>query len=403
MRVLTVGVGAVGAMATWRLAQSGQEVLAFEQFTLDHDRGSSYGESRIVRRVYPDPLYTKLMADAYGLWDELQGHFPQQELFRRAGGLFFGRADNPLIAQAKEALKENKVASEVLDAVECSRRFPAVALRPEEVALFEPSMAYARASRCVLAAAQLAKQNGATIFENSAIINIAADSSGVRVTTQEGKTFEGDRLLLTAGPWTGPYLAKLGINVPLIVTRQTYIHLEPRGNLNSKDVGKMDANYFDSHPNDLNQKVGSDSDIFQPGRFPIWIDADTNFYGFPQLGDVPGVKIALHVKGVATTPELVDRHVTEADVDAIRHYARQRFPLLSETVVYSKVCLYTNTPDEDFIIDELPDFPNTYLIGGLSGHGFKFAPLLGQILTDLAQGKPLSYDLTRFRLTRFSQ
>ena len=392
MRVLIIGVGAVGAMAAWRLAQSGQEVLAFEQFKLDHDRGSSYGDSRIVRRVYPDALYTHLMADAYVLWDELQEHFPQQELFRRSGGLFFGRADNPLIAQALRALKENKVACEVLDANECSRRFPAVVLRPEEVALFEPSMAYARASRCVVAAAQLARQGGASIFENTAITAIDADSAGVRITTAEGKIFEGDRLLLTAGPWTGPRLAELGISVPLVVTRQAYVHLEPETDLTTRNSSSRDAK----------SDSGSVADVFGAGRFPIWIDGDTNFYGFPQLGDVSGVKIALHAKGQATTPELVDRRVTEEEFAATREYARQRFPLLSERVVYSKVCLYTNTPDEDFIIDALPNFPNTYLIGGLSGHGFKFTPLLGQILADLAQAKTLPYDLTRFRLNRFS-
>ena len=158
MRVLIIGVGGVGAMAAWRLAQSGQEVVAFEQFGIDHDRGSSYGDSRIVRRVYPDPLYTNLMADAYDLWDELQAQSPDEELFLRAGGVFVGPRSHPLIQQAQDALRTSGVDYEVLDRAECTRQFPAFALENDEVAIYEPSMGYARASNSVRAAIRLAKQ-----------------------------------------------------------------------------------------------------------------------------------------------------------------------------------------------------------------------------------------------------
>ena len=374
MRVLILGIGGVGAMAAWRLALAGHEVIGFEQFGLDHDRGSSYGDSRIVRRVYPDALYTGLMADAYALWDELQAQ-TIGELFRRAGGVFCGPAQHPLVLQAQAALQTGGVEHEVLDAQECGRRFPAFRLAPDEVAVWEPSMGYARASRCVRTAAQLAREKGAILREHTPISHIAADASGVRVTTQAGEVVAGDRLLITAGPWTGPRLAEFGVSVPLVVTRQAYAHLEP----------------------------ATHADAFDTGRFPVWIDAATNFYGFPRLGDVvPGVKIALHEHGAITTPETVERGVTEADTETIRSYARTRFPWLGDRVVYSKVCLYTNTPTEDFIVDAVPGLPHTFVVGGLSGHGFKFTPLLGQILADLAVGTLVSYDLSRFRITRFA-
>ena len=374
MRVLIIGVGGVGAMAAWRLAIAGQEVVAFEQFGVDHDRGSSYGDSRIVRRVYPDPLYTNLMADAYKLWDELQAQSPDEELFFRAGGVFVGPRAHPLIKQAKGALRAGGVDYEVLDKAECTRRFPAFVLDTDEVAVYEPSMGYARASNSVRAAARLAQQQGATVRENMSITDIKADASGVQLTTAAGETIRGDKLLLTAGAWTGPKLSELGVRVPLIVTRQPYIHLQPARH----------------------------AEQFGVGRFPVWIDAGANFYGFPQLGDVPGLKIGLHNLGETTTPDTVNRDVTDADIQSTLQYARRRIPWLGNDVVYSKVCLYTNTPNEDFILGAVPGLPHTFVAGGLSGHGFKFTPLLGQILANFAMGKHVAYDLARFRLARFA-
>jgi monomeric sarcosine oxidase len=372
MRMIIVGVGGVGAMAAWRLAKAGQEVIALEQFRLDHDRGSSYGDSRIVRRVYPDALYTALMADAYTLWDELQTSMGE-ELFHRVGGVFCGPADHPQVKAAQEALAASGVEYEVLHADACARRFPAFALRPDELAVYEPSMGYARASRCVLAAVQMARRYGAQIREETPVVGIEAAPDGVRVALGSGETVTADRLLLTAGAWTGPRLAELGARVPLVVTRQAYVHLRPARN---------------------------EAD-FEAGRFPVWIDVQANTYGFPRLGDVPGVKIGLHDRGTVTTPETVDREVREEDRDAARRYAARRFPWLSPDVVYEKICLYTNTPDEDFIVDAIPNLPGAFVISACSGHGFKFTPLLGQVAADLAADRPIIYDLSRFRLSRF--
>jgi monomeric sarcosine oxidase len=361
-------------MAAWQLAKGGHEVIALEQFRLDHDLGSSYGDSRIVRRVYPDPLYTALMADAYALWDELQARFPEEELFRPIGGLFFGGADHPQVRQAEAALARSGVAHEVLSATECRRRFPAFALRDDEAAVYEPSMGYARASRCVRAAARLASEYGADIREETPVVGIGRDGAGVQATTAHGETLHADRLVINAGAWAGPLLAPLGVDLPLKVTRQIYFHLEPARNAAD----------------------------FEVGRFPAWIDIEANTYGFPRLGEVPGVKLALHSHGEVTAPETVNRTVTDADYAAIRGYAAMRFPDLGDRSLYAKVCLYTNTPDEDFIIDEVPGLPGATLISACSGHGFKFTPLLGRIAATLAAGEPMPFDLARFRLARFA-
>jgi sarcosine oxidase len=375
MRILIVGVGGVGAMAAWHLARAGHKVVALEQFRLDHDRGSSYGDSRIVRRVYPDTLYTALMADAYALWDALQAQTPEEELFRQVGGVFVGPVTHPEVRLAQEALEQAGVDYEVLDPDACRLRFPAFALRAEERAVYEPSMGYARASVCVRAAARLARQRGAELREETPVAAIERDGEGIRVVTAGGESLRADRLLMTAGAWTGPLLARSGVNVPLQVTRQPYIHLRPA-----------------QHAAD-----------FEAGRFPVWIDMGSPVaYGFPRLGDVPGVKIGIHDRGVVTTPETVDRELREEDRAAARRYAAARFPWLSSEIVYEKVCLYTNTPDEDFLIDAIPGLPNAFVISACSGHGFKFTPLLGQIGAALAAGDSLSYDLSRFRLSRFA-
>lgn len=360
-------------MTAWRLAAAGHKVTALEQFRIDHDRGSSYGDSRIVRRVYPDALYTRMMADAYALWAGLMRDSEDDSLFVQCGGLFFGQADNADLLDAEAALSSSDVPYERLDARECMRRFPAFRLDPEEAALYEPSMGYARASRAVRAAARLAVRSGADIREETPVIAIEDDSDGVRVVLATGERLEADRLVVSAGPWASPLLAPLGVHLPVTVTRQPYAHLEP----------------------------AESPELFEPGRFPVWIDIAANAYGFPRMGDVPGVKIGSHDYGASTSPDVVDRAVRDRDSATILDYSARRFPKLGRTLAYQKVCLYTVTPDNDFIIGALPGHERVVLISACSGHGFKFTPLLGEIAACLATDCHRKIDLTRFRLSRF--
>jgi sarcosine oxidase len=378
MRIVIVGVGGVGAMAAWRLSHTEHEVIALEQFRLDHDRGSSYGDSRIVRNVYPDTLYTALMTDAYKLWDDLMEEAQDRQLFVQSGGIYCGPADDARVLAAQEALAASRVPYEVLLPAECAVKFPEFPLREEEVAVYEPSMGYARASHCVKTAAKIAQQRGAQIREATSVVGIEAGKDGfaARLTLASGETINADRLLLCVGSWAGPLLESLGVSVPFNVTRQPYVHL----------------------------KVPENAPDFSPGHFPVWIDALANAYGFPQLGDAPGIKIGIHDHGPTVTPEAVEREITEADREAVRRYAAQRFTsAVGKEVTYEKVCLYTNTPDEDFIIDSIPGLDGVFVISACSGHGFKFTPLMGQIAADLLTDTPLPYDLSRFRLARFTE
>ena len=365
-------------MAAWRLAQNGHEVTALERFQVDHDLGSSYGDSRIVRRVYPDPFYTALMADSYALWDELEGLAVRRglaaRLVNRCGGIFFGPKTHPHLLAAQSALDESRVPYDVWTPSDRAHHFPALRLVGDEIALHEPSMGFVYASRCVRAAAGIARSLGAHIHEEIAVVGIEADGAGVIVTTEGGEKLRADRLLIAAGAWTQPLLATLGVRLPLTVTRQIYVHLAP----------------------------ALHSENFESDRLPVWIDAAANAYGFPHTdGEAGGVKLALHNHGDASTPESVDRCVNETDVAAILRYAGRRFEGLSERAVYARVCLYTNTPDSDFIIDSVPGFPAVTFVSACSGHGFKFTPLLGKIAADLVTNQAVPYDLSRFRLDRF--
>lgn len=368
MRVAVLGLGGVGTAAARFLAGTGHQVVGFEQFRLDHDRGSSYGGSRIIRKVYPDPLYASLMEAAYPLWADLERE-SGEDLFLRCGGFFFGPEGHSEMERTEAALREVGVPYEPLSRSAAKERHPQFVLREREYGIWEPESGLLRASRCVLASARAARAAGAELREEIRVTALEPASDGIRLTSESGaETF--DRVVITAGPWTQPLLAPW-VRLPLTVTRQQYAHFAVR-------EGRFD-----------------------PGAFPIWIDFGDMFYGFPEHQDAPGAKVADHHTGPAINPNSSDREPWDSENHNLRDYLRWRLPGLSDQVTFSKVCLYTVTPDEDFIIDRLPGEERVVFIGGLSGHGFKFTVLLGQIAARLALGDDPGLPLERFRLARF--
>lgn len=352
MNIAIIGAGAVGSAAARFLAQSGQQVTVFEQFTLDHDRGSSFGSSRLIRRTYPEPRYTRMMAVAYQLWAELEAQHGE-ELFVRCGGLTFGRHDNPAIAQTEEALRDNAIPFETLTPDEVTDRFAPFRLDPGQYAIWQSDSGFLRASRCVQAQMRLALVAGASLHENARVHGIGPLAGGrIRIDSPGGGE-DFDRVLVTAGPWLGDFLPEL--RLPLTVTRQYYAHLEPQ----------------------------TGPQLFGIGAFPVWIDVDTNFYGFPEDGEAPGVKIACHQRGRTMHPDHSREVPDETDRRPLLEYAARRLPSLTKSVLYEKTCLYTNTPDEDFILGTVPGLPGAFFCSGCSGHGFKFSILLGRNLANL--------------------
>lgn len=340
-------MGAVGSAACRFLAEAGTEVVAFERFEVGHGFGSSHGASRVIRYAYPDPLFTKLMGRAYGLWHDLEAR-SGEELLVPCGGLFFGPSAHPELAQIEAAMALHDVAFERLSAEALAERFPAIRLDAGERALWQADAGFLRAGAVVKANARLAKAAGADIRENAPI--------------EDRRELAGfDRAIVTAGAWTPRLFPEL--RLPLTVTRQQVTYL----------AGEL------------------------PG-YPVWIDADTYWYGFPSDGTIPGVKIARHVPGEVFDPARPDRTASPEGDEAARAYAARRFPTLGPEITHHAACLYTNTPTEDFLF--APTDPKTLLVSACSGHGFKFSVLMGRLAAGWALGEPTppDLDLGRFAL-----
>jgi sarcosine oxidase len=369
-RMAVLGAGGVGSAAARFLAREGHDVTVLEQFEPDHDRGSSHGTSRIIRKTYTDGFYTGLMGAAYPLWDELERE-AGEPLFARTGGLFFGPAEHPELVAIRRALAENGVPFEELDPAACARRFPRLRLLPGESGVFEREAGFLRASACVRANLRLATAHGARVRARATVEGITPGAGGITLALAGGDTLSVDRLIVAAGPWTGRLLSRF-VSLPFTVTRQTWCHFEPEGAVEE----------------------------FSAERFPVWIDFATNFYGFPHDGQAPGVKVAWHERGTPTDPDRVDRELHESDREPLRRYRAEHLPGLSARVALEKVCLYTMTPDADFVVDHLPVEPRITLVGGLSGHGFKFTVLLGRIAAWMATDQRVPWELSRFSLAR---
>ncbi|MBW3624491.1 MAG: N-methyl-L-tryptophan oxidase, partial [Armatimonadetes bacterium] len=324
----------------------------------------------IIRRVYPDRFYTRLMDAAYPLWEELQRE-AGEDLLIRTGGLFFGPEDHPEMIAVRDALDANHVSYDVMDAEAARRRFPAFRLYPGEIGIYQKDGGFLNASACVRTNLSVAASHGAEIRTSTPVERIEPGPESIAVPTADGSTLHADRVIVAAGPWMRELLSPF-VTLPLVVTRQAYCHFEPRTPA-----------------------------PFEVGRFPIWIDFGTNVYGFPHERTTPGVKVAGHSHGAAVDPHAVHREVEESDREPLRAYCRERLPDLSPAIIYEKVCLYTNTPDEDFIIDHLPGEDRVTIMSCCSGHGFKFTALMGRIAAWRATGEAVPWDMSRFRLSRF--
>lgn len=371
-RVAVLGAGGVGSATARFLAREGHTVTVLEQFEADHDRGSSYGTSRIIRKTYTDGFYTGLMGAAYPLWDELERE-AQEALFARTGGLFFGPAEHSELVAIRRALRGNGVPFEELDPAACARRFPRLRLLPGESAVYEREAGFLRASACVRANLRLATAHGARLRTGVSVQAIEPRPGGITLVLAGGESLEFDRVVVAAGPWTARLLSRF-VTLPFKVTRQVYCHFEPQAQVPVTDFGAE--------------------------RLPVWIDFATDFYGFPHDGQAPGVKVAWHHFGTPTDPDHVDRQIHESDREPIRRYCAEHLPELSPRVTLEKVCLYTVSPDKDFVVDQLPGEPRVTLVGGLSGHGFKFTVLLGRIASWMATEQKVPWNLSRFALAR---
>lgn len=375
---IVIGAGGMGSAAAYHLAKSGARVLALEQFHHGHTLGSSHGESRIIRLIYDKQFYTKLMQTAYAEWRDLQSVSGKQLLFI-TGSVSFSIGGSQYEHTMREVLDETGIASEWWDTKHMQSRFPQFCLPKDTEILWQKDTGFLHTSACISVHLQLAKKHGATIREKTAVTAIDWDGDTPIVHTKDAR-FRGKKIIITAGAWTNTLLAET--NLPLTVTKQQVCYYQPK-----------------------------DTALFQPKCFPIFSEAPTDggfLYGIPAFGDFKlgrGVKIGHHKRGKPisgkNSPSTCDR-TPDSDFTAhIDKYLRERIPALGKAA-HSEICLYTETPDEDFIIDTHPHCSNLLIAAGFSGHGFKFCSLVGRIMSELALTGDTAFDLLPFRMNRQS-
>lgn len=370
--VIVVGVGGMGSATAFELARRGRRVLALEQFALGHDQGSSHGLTRIIRKAYYEhPAYVPLVQRAYQRWYDLEQRVGRH-LLTECGCLSIGGPDSELLAGVRASSRTHSLPVEDLTASDLRRQFPAFHFGDEYGGVLERSSGFLAVEECVQAHIQAARELGATILADQPALAWSTAGNGVVVETQSDRYTAG-RLVLTAGPWAAGLLACWG--QPLTVMRQVALW------------------FGTSQPASFRRDV-----------FPLFI-CDTPeglYYGFPMLSS-DGPKVARHYGAPELAgPGEVDRTVSDDDEENIRCFLRTHLPGVDGPCQRASVCLYTLTPDRHFILDVHPEHPQVVVAAGFSGHGFKFASVVGEVLADLTEKGRTDWPIDLFRLSRFS-
>jgi sarcosine oxidase len=354
--VIVIGLGGMGSAAAAHIAGRGARVLGLERYGPAHALGSSHGGSRIIRQAYfEDPAYVPLLRRSYELFEQLERD-SGSDLLTITGGLYLGMPESETVAGSLRAAQEWDLPHELLSAGEIRRRFPTFSPTFGEVGVYEAVAGFVRPEATVTAHLELAARRGAELRFEEPALEWAADGDGVRVTTAAG-TYTADRLVICPGAWAPDLLADLG--VPLTVERQVMYWFQPHGG------------------------VGP----FTPDRQPVWIHGaeDLQLYGFPAIdGPAGGVKAAFFRRGEVCTPETIDREVRREEAAFIALQLRALLPTMPDRLLAAVACMYTTTPDQHFVIGTHPKHERVTVACGFSGHGFKFVPVVGEILADLA-------------------
>ena len=370
--VIIAGGGGMGTAAAYHLAARGQRVVVLERFGLAHDRGSSHGLTRIIRLAYFEhPSYVPLLRRAFELWHALEAQSGER-LLHVTGALDVGAAGGEVFEGSRRSCVEHDLPHEILDGSELRRRFPAWHVDDEAAAVLQPDGGFLRAERCVRAHASGARTAGAVIREHEPLLGWEAKGGSVRVRTARGE-YDAGQLVLSAGAWMASLLPEL-------------------------------ASLMRPERQVLGWFAISEPDHFASERFPVFVhDADEGrFYGFPQF-EVPGFKIGrYHHLSEQIDPDSMDRGCRPADEAALRKAVARYFPGANGPLLESTACLFTNTPDEHFIIDRHPDAGEVLVVSPCSGHGFKFCGVVGEIVADLVTRGTTRHDLAAFRLARFA-
>ena len=371
--VIVVGLGAMGSATAYQLAKRGARVLGIEAFTPAHELGSSGGLTRIIRLAYFEhPAYVPLLRAAWQLWPEIEQE-SGAHLLEVTGGNYIGRAGSDVLEGSMLSARTHGLAHELLDADESRRRFPAIQIDDDMQTLHEPLAGALFAQRCIAAHLDLARRHGADLRFEERVTGWRHDGVGVTVTTNRG-TYAAGKLVVSVGAWLPTLMPEL--HLPLVVERNVAFWFEPV----------------------------AQPEIFAPDRLPVWImelDAEHAYYGFPTLPD-QGLKVARHHGGRPVDPDTLDRQASDGDETVVRGFTARYMPLANGRRLDWRVCMYTNTPDENFIVGFHPDDPSVVIASPCSGHGFKFSNVIGVICADLALGGTTAFDIEFLSPARFS-
>jgi len=374
---IVIGLGAMGSATVYQLATRGKKVLGLEQYTPAHARGSSHGQSRVIRlTLYRESVYINLLRRAYELWRQIEQDSGRNVL-TITGGLALGRPDHSVIDGGLASAKEFNLPHEILDSTEVRRRFPPFTPSPDMIGVYEATAGFLRPEEAIHAYLNQATQRGAELHFNEPALRWDASPSGDRVlVVTPMHAYETARLIITPGPWALSTFTKL--DLPLNVERLVMFWFEPVGGI----------------------------EPFLPDHFPIYVclpDDGERFYGFPaHAGPSGGAKVAFSRKGTPCTPDTIDRQVYESEITLMREHLAKCVPTLNGPCIATQTCMYTNTPDLDFVIGSHPAYPQCFVGAGFSGHGFKFSSVVGEILAELATEGATRHSIGRFAPIRFS-
>ncbi|MBA2316785.1 MAG: N-methyl-L-tryptophan oxidase [Euzebyales bacterium] len=368
--MIVVGLGGMGSAVAAHLATRGRRVLGLDRFTPPHDRGSSHGRSRIIRQLYFEGAgYVPLVQRAYELWEILQRD-TRRDLLTVTGGLVIGPPDGEVVVGALASARQHGLAHQVLDSEDVASRFAALRVQAGHLAVYEEAAGILVPEACVAGHLEMAARRGAELRTGEKVNDWrVARGGGVVVSTTSGVE-AAEQLVVAAGAWSGDVIAS---PVPLQVERQFVGWLRPTAR----------------------------PELFRPDRLP-WFYADRGedppLYGIPDLaGD--GVKVAFDHAGVTVSPDDVPA-VRSDEMDELVAASTAYLPRLNGASGVATTCLYTNTPDGHFVVGRPPESPEVMLVTGFSGHGFKFCPVIGEVVTDLVVEGGTAFDVSAFAPSR---
>lgn len=370
--VIVIGVGAMGSATVYELAKRGKRVLGLEQFDIPNDQGSSHGVNRIIRLAYYEhPSYVPLLRRSYELWHEIEAS-AREKLLYTTGSIDTDREDGEVFAGSLESCEIHDIPHEVLTAAETNRRFPGYLLPDGHFSLLQPDGGFLLSERCIVAFANAATAQGADIHAREAVTGWDVSASGTVKVTTDRSEYDAGTLVITTGAWSEKLIP--GLKGKVSAERQALGWFQP-----------------------------SQPAMFSPESFPVFnaMFEEGRYYGFPAFG-IPGFKIGrYHHLDERVDADEVSREITAADEEVLRTAVERYFPSANGPVMTMKTCMFTNSPDEHFIIGSPLDTPQVSFAAGFSGHGFKFASVVGEIMADLAIHQSTRHDISMFHPGRF--